>query len=125
MKKCDYCAKEISYHQMYCDDVCEENAQKFYAMRESVEKTMGIINGICVLSMGLGFFLFAFSSMVGAYMVSIPMLILGALFVLFPIPAEVMINKNKIEKAVKTTRIIGFIVLALGVIATVLSIILI
>lgn len=125
MKQCEYCAKEITYHQIYCDDICEDNAQKFYDMRESAEKIMGILNGICVLSIGIGFFLFSFFSKTSAFMISIPMLILGILFTLFPVPADVMINKYKIQKAVKLTRIIGIVVLLLGIIATVISIFLI
>ncbi len=122
MKRCEYCGKEITYYQMYCDDNCEENANKFYEKRESIEKLIGIINGICVLSIGIGLFIFSFSAAIGAYMVAVPLDILGLLFLLFPIPADVMINKHKIEKSVKITRIIALIVLVLGVIASVFAI---
>lgn len=122
MKRCEYCCKEITYHQMYCNDDCEDNANRFYEKRDAIEKLIGIINGICVLSIGIGLFIFSFSKALGGYMVSIPLDILGILFLLFPIPADVMINKYKIEKSVKITRIIAIIVLVLGIIASVFTI---
>lgn len=124
MKKCEYCAKEITYHQIYCDDTCENNANKFYDMRDNVEKLIGIINGICVMSVGIGLFIFSFSQIIGAYMVAVPLDILGLLFLIFPIPADVMIHKYKIEKSIKITKIIALVVLLLGIIASVYAIIL-
>lgn len=122
MKRCDYCGNEITYHQMYCDDKCEENANKFYDIRDKVEKIIGIINGISVMSIGIGLFIFSFSATLGSYMVAIPLVILGLLFYFFPIPADVMINKHKIEKSIKLTKIIALIVLMLGIIASVFAI---
>lgn len=122
MKKCEYCAKEISYHDMYCCDECQTSANNFYDMRDKITTAMSICNGVCVMSIGIGIFVFSFLKEVGAYMVAIPLLILGILYLLFPVPADVMIQKNKIKKSVKTTRIIAIILLALGVIATTLAI---
>jgi uncharacterized membrane protein len=59
---------------------------------------------------------------IGAYMVAIPTVILGILFLLFPIPADVMIQKLKLKKAIKTTRIIAGVVLVLGIAATIFAI---
>lgn len=118
MKRCDYCGKEITYHQMYCDDTCEDSANRFYETRDKIEKLIGIINGISVLSIGIGLFIFSLERTIGSYMISIPLLVLGLLFLLFPIPADVMINKHKIKKSIKITRIIASIVLALGIIAS-------
>lgn len=125
MKKCEYCAKEISYHEMYCSDNCENDAKAFYKMRDSITKAMSIINGVGVMSIGVGIFVFSFIREVGAFMVALPLLILGMLYLLFPVPADVMIEKNKIKKAVKTTKIIAIILLVLGIIATVASVVLI
>ena len=36
MKKCEFCGKEISYFDMYCQDECQENANKFYDLRDKV-----------------------------------------------------------------------------------------
>lgn len=121
MKKCEYCAKEISYHQMHCDDICEEKSLKFYDKRERYEKLIAILNGICVMSIGVGFFVFAFNGIFGAYMITIPLLLLGIMFSVLPIPADVMINKYKIKKAEKITRIIGFVVMGLGIISTIIQ----
>ncbi len=118
MKKCEYCAKEISYHEMYCCDECQTKANNFYDMRDSITKIMSIINGVCVMSIGIGLFMFSLFNQIGAYMVAIPLVILGILYTFFPVPADVMIQKNKIQKAVKTTRIIGQVLLVLGIIST-------
>ncbi|MBE6824078.1 MAG: hypothetical protein E7513_01905 [Ruminococcaceae bacterium] len=122
MKKCEYCAKEISYHQMYCNDECQNGANRFYDMRDMITSIMSVINGICVMSIGIGLFVFSFFKIVGAYMVAIPLLILGILYIFFPVPADVMIQKYKIEKSVKITRYIGIALLILGVLCTVLAI---
>ena len=75
------------------------------------------------MSMGLGLFVFSMFKDIGAYMVSIPMVILGILFLLFPVPADVMIQKMKIEKSLKVTRIIAIVLLALGILALIATII--
>lgn len=124
MKKCEYCAKEISYHEMYCSDECQNGANKFYDMRDSITKAIAVFNGVCVMSIGIGIFIFSMVRDIGAYMISIPMVILGILFLLFPVPADVMIQKMKIKKAVNVTRYIAGILLVLGIIALVVTIIL-
>ncbi len=122
LKKCEYCAKEISYHEIYCSDECQNGANDFYDMREKITTIMSIINGISVMSIGIGLFVFSFYKEIGAFMVAIPLVILGLLYILFPVPADVMIVKNKIEKAQKTTRTIGLVMLILGIIATIFAI---
>ena len=124
MKKCEYCAKEISYHEMYCIDECQNGAKKFDDMRDSITKAIAVFNGVCVMSIGIGIFIFSMVRDIGAYMISIPMVILGILFLLFPVPADVMIQKMKIKKAVNVTRYIAGILLVLGIIALVVTIIL-
>ncbi len=108
---------------MYCSDQCQNGANDFYDMREKIEKVMAIINGVCVMSIGIGLFVFSFIRDVGSFMVAIPLVILGILYIFFPVPADVMIQKHKIEKSVKITRIIGIIMLALGVLSTIYAII--
>ena len=122
LKKCEFCAKEISYHEMYCCDECQKNTNKFYEVRDKISKLIGVINGISVLSIGIGLFIFSMIREVGAYMVAIPTVILGILFLLFPIPADVMIQKLKLKKAIKITRIIAGVVLVLGIAATIFAI---
>ena len=98
LKKCEFCAKEITYHEIYCCDECQTKANKFYDIREKISTIMGIINGVSVMSIGIGLFIFSMIREVGAYMVAIPTVILGILFLLFPIPADVMIQKLKLIK---------------------------
>ena len=107
---------------MYCCDECQTNTNKFYEVRDKISKLIGVINGISVLSIGIGLFIFSMIREVGAYMVAIPTVILGILFLLFPIPADVMIQKLKLKKAIKITRIIAGIVLVLGIAATIFAI---
>lgn len=122
LKKCEYCSKEISYHEIYCCDECQNKANDFYDMREKITTIMSIINGVGVMSIGIGLFVFSFFREVGTFMITIPLVILGLLYTFFPVPADVMIQKNKIEKAQKTTRIIGLIMLIVGIIATIFAI---
>lgn len=123
MKKCEYCAKEISYHEMYCGDECQNGANNFYDMRDKIEKAMAVINGICVMSIGIGIFIFSLFREIGSFMVAIPLVILGILYFFFPVPADTMIQKHKIKKSVKITRIIGLVLLILGIASTIYAII--
>lgn len=83
---------------------------------------MGVINGVSVLSIGIGLFVYSMIREVGAFMVAIPPVILGILFLFFPIPADVMIQKYKIKKAVQITRIIAVVLLVFGIAATIFAI---
>ena len=83
---------------MYCCDECQTNTNKFYEVRDKISKLIGVINGISILSIGIGLFVFSMIREVGAYMVAIPTVILGILFLLFPIPADVMIQKLKLKQ---------------------------
>ena len=54
---------------MYCSDECQNGANKFYDMRDSVTKVIAIFNGICVMSIGIGIFIFSMLRVIGAYMI--------------------------------------------------------
>lgn len=117
MKKCEYCAKEISYFEQYCDEDCHAKANKFFEMRERFEHTFSVVNGICVFGIPIGIFLFSFLRTAGMIVTVLSCLVLGVMLILLPFPTDNMISKYKIQKAVKITRYIGFAVLALGVAA--------
>lgn len=114
MKKCEYCAKEISYFEQYCNEDCHANANKFYELRERFEHIFSIVNGICVFGIPIGIFMFSFLRTAGMLVTVLSCLVLGIMLILLPFPTENMISKHKIKKSVKITRYIGTAVLALG-----------
>lgn len=114
MKKCGYCAKEISYHEMYCCDDCQIEANRYYDKKEKFQKFFSFINGVFVLGVGIFIFLYSFDSDVGAIGAASCMMILGLTDLLLPFPIESMIEKYKLKKAVFITRIIAACVIGVG-----------
>ncbi len=120
MKQCEYCAKEISYHEMYCSDECQNGANRFYDLREKFQKPYAVINGIFVIAIGVCIFLYSFLRDVGAIGAGASLLILGAMYFFLPFPPEVMIHKYKLKKAVKITKILAGVIFALGALVLIL-----
>jgi len=114
MKKCDYCAKEITYFEQYCSDECQRRANKYYETSEKYGKLFSVINVICVFGIPVGLFLFTFSKSVGTVLASVCCVVLGIMLLFLPFPTEGMISKLKLQKSMKITRIIGASVIALG-----------
>ncbi len=114
MKKCEYCAKEISYFEQYCSTDCHAEANKYYEKTEKFEKIFSFVNAICVFGIPIGLLLFPFLKVPGTIIASISCAILGILLILLPFPTENMISKYKIKKAMKITRIIGIAIIVLG-----------
>jgi len=114
MKKCEYCAKQIGYHDMYCSDECQKSANDFYDMRDKYLKPFSIINGVFVLAVGICIFLYSFMHDVGIIGGSVSLIILGLMYILLPFPADVMIEKLKLKKAINITRYIGIGMLVIG-----------
>ena len=114
MKKCDYCAKEITYFEQYCSDECQRRANKYYETSEKYGKLFYVINVICVFGIPVGLFLFPFSKSVGTVLASVCCVVLGIMLLFLPFPTEGMISKLKLQKSMKITRIIGASVIALG-----------
>lgn len=114
MKKCDYCAKEITYFEQYCSDECQRRANKYYETSEKYGKLFSVINVICVFGIPVGLFLFPFSKTVGTVLASVCCVVLGIMLLFLPFPTEGMISKLKLQKSMKITRIIGASVIALG-----------
>lgn len=117
MKRCDYCGKEISYSQQYCDGTCESGALRYYKTVKSKQKLFSIINIIVFLTILIG----AFTAMlyhrkVGAGIVWGGVVILGILYYLLPFGTPEQIKKHKIKKMVKNNKTIGIIAFAVGVI---------
>ncbi|MCD8025458.1 MAG: hypothetical protein LUF33_00610 [Clostridiales bacterium] len=115
MKKCEYCAKEITYFEQYCSDDCHLKANKFYELNEKLGRFFSVINMICVFGIPVGIFLFSFSRTAGAAISTLSCLILGLMILILPFPTENMISKYKLKNAIKRTRIFGAIVIAFGI----------
>ena len=115
MKKCDYCAKEITYFEQYCCDECEQNALQYHARSERFSKLFLIVNTICVFGIPVGLFFAAFNHAVGVSIASLCCLVLGIMLILLPLPTDGMIRKHKLQKAIKMCRIFGGVVIGLGV----------
>lgn len=116
MKKCEYCAKEISYHEMYCCDECQNRANKYYDLKEKFQKPYAVINGIFVIAIGVCIFLYSFLRDVGAIGGASSLLILGLMYFFLPFPPEIMIHKYKLKKSILITKIIAGVIFALGLI---------
>lgn len=114
VKKCEYCAKEISYHEMYCCDKCEEQAKRFFELREKYQKLFSVLNGIFVMAIGISIFLYSFLRDAGCIAGSTSAMVLGLMYFFLPYPPDVMIQKYKLEKAIKITRIIAVVLFCLG-----------
>lgn len=115
MKKCGFCGKEITYHQQYCCDECQINANKYYEKSEKFAKVFYVVSMICLIGIPVGLFLLSVFKLPGAIIASACCIVLGILIILVPMPTEGMIKKNKIKKAVFRTRIFGLCVIALGI----------
>ena len=99
MKKCDYCAKEITYFEQYCSDECQRRANKYYETSEKYGKLFSVINVICVFGIPVGLFLFPFSKSVGTVLASVCCVVLGIMLLFLPFPTEGMISKLKLQKS--------------------------
>ena len=119
MKKCDYCAKEISYYDQYCSDECHAFANKYYEMKEKFQKMFSIINGICVFAIPVGLFLLPIIGKNGGYIISAALGVLGIMFFLLPFPVDNMISKYKLKKAIFLTKILAVVLFVLSIIVLV------
>ena len=115
MKKCDYCGKEITYFEQYCSDECQKKANKFYENQEKYTKVFSILCAICVMTVGIGIFVFSFLKIIGTIAVVSACFILAILLFLLPFPTENMISKYKIEKSVKYVKYISYMVFGFGI----------
>ncbi len=120
MKRCQYCAKEISYHEMYCSKECEKLSEEYYHRRVKFQKLISIcyITGTC--SIALAIFLFPLVNILGAALGIYGGFSTGIITLFLPTATDNIIEKHKILKSMKTVRIFGLILVALGIAATVL-----
>ncbi len=114
MKKCEFCAKEISYNEMYCCDECEKQTKLYYERSERFAKPFSMINVVCLFGVMGGMFIFPMSKPFGAALSIICCAVLGVLLLLLPFPTESMIRRFKVQKAIKITRLVGVGMMFLG-----------
>ena len=115
MKKCDYCAKEISYDEMYCCEECEKLTKDYYIRADRYAKPFSVINVVCLFGVMAGMFIFPMAKPFGAAMAIICCAVLGVLLLVLPFPTESMIRKFKMKKAIQITRMVGIGMMFLGV----------
>ena len=100
---------------MYCGDECQNSANKFYDLREKYQKIFAVLNGIFVIALGICLFLYSFARDIGALGGVAALLILGITYFFLPFPPDVMIQKYKLQKSIKITRIIAGVLFGLGI----------
>ena len=124
MKKCQYCAKEIDYSQMYCSKECEDKANAYYRNRHKwrIPVNVTYIISVALIFIGLIFSPTMFSKW-GLLGVAVGCICGGVATILVPSPTEEMIKKNKMAKAQMIFKICGGVMDLVGVAALVMSII--
>ena len=114
MKKCEDCAREISYHEQYCSDDCQIAANKYYENSDRFAKLFMMVNVACVFGIPVGLFIMSVVKIVGAVIAGASCAVLGLMLLIFPFPTEGMNKKFGIKKAKLVTRIIGAACMVLG-----------
>ena len=114
MKKCEYCGKEISYHEMYCSEQCEKNTKVYYKLLHKYKGGFGVINGIFVMGIGISIFLYSIVPDAGIFGGAVSMIILGFLYYFFPFVPDVMIRKYQLKKSIQIARLIALILILLA-----------
>ena len=115
MKQCEYCGKDISYHDQYCSDECQIAANQYYSKTEKFAKPFMVVNTVCVFGIPVGIFLMSVQRMIGASVAATSCVVLGIMLLFFPFATDGMIRKFKIGKATRVTRIIGICTIVLGI----------
>lgn len=117
MKRCDYCAKKISYSEMYCSTDCEKKALFSQNRTKRKRKVFSIFNFIGILAIMAGLFITMFNIPIGLWVAGVGSVELGILFIILPFPTEGMIQKHKIRKAEQLSRGLGIALLIIGIIS--------
>lgn len=121
MKQCNFCAKEISYHEMFCDKTCEDAYNKYFAQRAKLQKLLSTVNILGTCLIGVGIFVVALQNFIGLLMMALGGLSVGLITILLPTPTDNMVKKQKLQKAIKFVRIVGLIILAFGIAALIFA----
>ena len=114
MKKCNFCAKEISYHEMFCSNDCENSYNKYFAKRAKLQKLLSTSNilGTCLIAVSI--FVIPLQNYVGLLMMALGGFSVGLVTFLLPTPTDNMVNKHKLQKAIKIVKIFGIALIVFG-----------
>ena len=116
MKRCDYCGQEITYDLQYCCEQCNDNALKYYKNEKRFRNIFGFINAVSIISVMIACFIaLLFSVKIALITAGTVLIILGLAVFIFPMPTLNQIKKQKIKKALLSTKIIGIILAVLGI----------
>lgn len=115
MKKCSFCAKEISYHEMFCNKDCENAYNKYFSKRANLQKLLSTANilGTCLIAVSI--FVIPLQNFVGLLMMAIGCFSVGLITLLLPTPTDNMVSKHKLQKAIKIVKIFGLVLIAFGI----------
>lgn len=117
LKKCYYCGKSITYHEVYCSDLCKEETQKYNIKRDRFVRFLSVTNIIGIFGVPVGLFLYPIIGVAGIWIISISCFLLGTTTIFAPIPVENMISKFKLKKAVFYSKILGVLLLVMSLAA--------
>ncbi len=123
MKRCEYCAKEIGYHDLYCCAECEEKAAEYFTKRSKLQSLISAINIIGTCMIAIGIFLFAITNIVGGLLMAAGSFSVGIMTLLLPCPTDNMIKKSKLKKAMGFVRLFSLVLFAFGIGALVMALI--
>ena len=108
MKKCEYCGKEISYHEIYCSDECQRMANRHYDRTSKFLRLFYSFSMVGLIGLTIGLFLMSFARFMGGGLAIGCCLLLAALLFVLPMPTQGMIRKRGIKKAEFISRMVGF-----------------
>lgn len=123
MKQCGYCAKEISYQEMYCSKECEAKYTAYFALRAKLQKLLSAVNILGTFLIAIGIFLSPLQDYVGLLLIAVGGLSVGLITLFLPTPTDNFINKFKMEKAVKIVRLFGIVLIVFGAVALTMAVI--
>ena len=122
MKKCEFCGKEISYFDQYCNETCEIDAKHFYSYRLKSSKVFSAVSILLMLGVAIGGFMFLFGISFATIIMFASIALLGALLIIFPFGTEGMLKKHGIKHGCLLIKKIGAVICVLGVIFTFVSV---
>ena len=126
MKICSYCGKEIDYNHIYCSDECDKNTFMYYKLRKKYQMLFNVVNITAFVAIIIGVFLGLLSQILklGLLVCGSGVALLGLLNLVLPYyGVDENIRKKGIVVSKKNVKILGGILLAVGLVMIVVGII--